>query len=333
MTSTETTPAVIDKPNHPVVMDTGPFANWLDSNKYNHLWRAAQMLASSDLVPDHFKNKPANCFIATQMAIRLGVEPMMMLQKTYIVHGKPGIESTLALALVNASGVFDGSPEYVFEGQGESRQCYAKATETTTGREKVGPTITVKQAKASGWWASNVNWQHHTDLMLSYRACLWMIRTTHPEVLMGMMTQDELIDVGIPKVVSTQPVRTAADAKADMDAAKQLAAQKTDAETVVMPPVDLHGPTVEPPPPDMPQDKTDTNTPPPMNPEIQKMADALVNLLMEKAGVGKVAAKRRLNDFASTMHSLTLLECNHDMLTSMTAKVESGVIAVEAKNV
>jgi hypothetical protein len=63
------------------------------------------------------------------------------------------------------------------------------------------------------------------------------------------------------------------------------------------------------------------------------MADALVNLLMEKAGVGKVAAKRRLNDFASTMHSLTLLECNHDMLTSMTAKVESGVIAVEAKNV
>ena len=74
MTATETTPAVIDKPTHQVVTDTGPFANWLDSNKYNHLWRAAQMLASSDLVPDHFKNKPANCFIATQMAIRLGVE-------------------------------------------------------------------------------------------------------------------------------------------------------------------------------------------------------------------------------------------------------------------
>ncbi|MBW1713852.1 MAG: hypothetical protein JRJ59_11960, partial [Deltaproteobacteria bacterium] len=116
-----------------VVRDDGEFANWLDTARFNQSWRIAQVFADSQMVPDHFKGDPASCMVAIQMAFRLDVDPMMFLQKSYIVGGKPGIEATLAIGLVNKRGPFTGPIQWKFEGEGESRKCTAYATHKVTG--------------------------------------------------------------------------------------------------------------------------------------------------------------------------------------------------------
>ena len=69
---------------------------------YEHAWRVAQMFAQSDMTPKDFRNKPGDCLIAMNYAHRTNSDPFMVLQNLYIVHGKPGIEAKLAIALLNS---------------------------------------------------------------------------------------------------------------------------------------------------------------------------------------------------------------------------------------
>lgn len=174
------------------VVDDSAFDNLLDSAKFDQLWRVGKAFASSTMVPEQFQGNESNCFIACQMAVRLGVDPLMFMQSSYIVHNKPGIESKLAIALANRSGAFDGRIRYVLDGEGDDRQCTAFAKDALTGA-KVEHTVSVAQAKKAGWWSNKV-WQNLTDLMLQYRSAMYLIRTHCPEAIMGMQSKEELVE-------------------------------------------------------------------------------------------------------------------------------------------
>lgn len=178
--------------------------NGLQASNMAGIWRMARMFADSDLVPDHFKKKPANCFIAIQMAMRCKVDPFAFLQKCYIVHGRPAIETQLAVAMANSSGIFKGRIHYELSGEADKRQCRAWAVIADDG-EIVEETITVRMAKDSGWWDKKGSlWPQMTDLFLKYRAAMWLIRTNAPEVLMGLLSQEEATDAA-GELPATQP--------------------------------------------------------------------------------------------------------------------------------
>ncbi len=183
-----------------VVNDESAFANLLDTNRFEHMWRIATCFSKSKLVPAHFQNEPESCFIACQMAVRLQVDPFMFMQNTYVVSGKPGMEAKLAIALVNSVGPFTGPIQYELSGtgdgtDGDGRQCRAYATHAKTD-QVCEMTVTMKIAQDEGWAKRNPKWQTITDLMLCYRAASWLARLYAPECLMGMQTVDELHDVG-----------------------------------------------------------------------------------------------------------------------------------------
>ena len=224
--------------NYPVVQDSGEFSMLMDSGKFEHMQRVAQMFSQSrSLVPAHYRGSIADCLIATQMAVRLGVDPMMFMQNTYLVHGRPGMEAKLTIALINKRGPFKGPIMYEYIGEGDSRTCRAYAVVKETGAE-VSYTMTVKVAKAAGWWESNNNWKTITDLMLSYRAATYLGRLYCPEVLMGLQTVDELKDVERGqnqdvKVVDghvSQPERTNTPTALDQLADGQQAVQEEKGE-------------------------------------------------------------------------------------------------------
>jgi len=177
-----------------LVHDNSAFSNLLDSTRFDHMWRIAKMFSSSDMVPQHFHGKPANCFIITQMAVRLEIDPFMLMQNTYVVKGRPGMEAKLAIALVNARGPFTGPIQYALSGEGGTRACRAYATHKMT-REVCEQTVTVQMAKAEGWYEKNPKWKNLTDLMLCYRAAMFLARLYAPECLMGMQATDEIVDV------------------------------------------------------------------------------------------------------------------------------------------
>lgn len=168
----------------------------LDVTMFEHAQRVGKMLASSTMIPDHFKNNIGNCVIALNYAARAGIDPFMAMQKMYIIHGKPAVETQLQIALFNKDRRF--SPlKYKVSGEGDNRQCVAYATEKETGDVVEGTPISIKMAKAEGWYDKNGSkWKTLPDLMLRYRAAAFFIRLYAPETTLGLYTKEELADMG-----------------------------------------------------------------------------------------------------------------------------------------
>ena len=69
----------------------GPQNIWNNESLYKRAISQAKVLASSDLVPEGtYRNKPANCLIALDMAYRMNMSPLNVMQNLFIVKGKPG---------------------------------------------------------------------------------------------------------------------------------------------------------------------------------------------------------------------------------------------------
>ena len=111
----------------------------------------------------------------------------------YVVHGKPAFTSQFAIAIANTRGPFKSGISYKSQGKGPDLEVMAYATHKASG-EQVSATFSMKQAVAAGWATKNKNYQILPEQMLSYKAAMMLIRKTCPEILMGMSTDDEVID-------------------------------------------------------------------------------------------------------------------------------------------
>lgn len=183
------------------VTDNSEFSSLLDSDRFAQIQRVAKLFSESDLVPEVFQGKPANCAVALQMAFRMQIDPMMLMQNMYIVYGRPGIEAKLAIALMNQRGPFEGPVQWRFDGEGEKRSCTAYATHRGTG-QRCEATVPWSMVKAEGWIdKKGSKWLTMPDVMFQYRSAMFLGRLYCPEVLLGLPAADELADIG-PRVVS-----------------------------------------------------------------------------------------------------------------------------------
>ena len=203
--STDQLPAVPESASEELALakttthkDTSPMACLLDTELFNHLWRVATAYSRSSMVPDHFRGKADDCFVAAQLALRLEVDLFMLMQNMYVVHGKPGMEAKLAIAMCNSRGPFRERIQWKFDGEGKQRSCTAFAHDKQTGN-LCEQTVTWGMVEAEGWNKDSKGvrskWNTIPDLMFQYRSAVWLIRTNCPEVLMGMHTTDELADI------------------------------------------------------------------------------------------------------------------------------------------
>jgi hypothetical protein len=169
--------------------------------------RAAQSFAASSLVPQQFRNT-ANAMICLDMANRLRCSPLMVAQCLYIVQGKPSWSAQFVIAAINSCGRFTPL-RFVMTGEGMERQCHCESTDLKTGENLTGPAVSMQMAKAEGWIdKSGSKWKTMPELMLRYRAGAFFGRLYAPDVLLGLYTQDEALDIVnvqdvSPKVATT----------------------------------------------------------------------------------------------------------------------------------
>ena len=71
----------------------GAFAN---SEQFQMAKQAAEMLASSSMVPTTYQNNPGSCINALKTAMPLRMDPMMIMQKLYEVHNRPSSSGQIA---------------------------------------------------------------------------------------------------------------------------------------------------------------------------------------------------------------------------------------------
>ena len=159
--------------------------------------RVAKALATSNLVPKEYQGNLSNCLIGLEMAQRIGASPLMVLQNLIVIHGRPTWSSQFLIATFNGCGKYS-SIRYEFSGEEgkDDYGCRAISTELSTGEKLAGPLVTIGLAKKEGWYSRNGSkWQTMPEVMLRYRAAAWFVRTTAPELAMGLQTQEEAIDV------------------------------------------------------------------------------------------------------------------------------------------
>jgi hypothetical protein len=173
--------------------------------------RIAKALASSTLIPPQFQGQQgfANCLVALEIANRMGISPFLAMQHLHVIHGRPSWSSSFIIAMVNGCGRF--SPlRFEISGSGDSLACYAVATDLASQQELKGPTITMAMAKREGWATkSGSKWQTMPELMIRYRAAAFWGRLYASDLLLGMQSQEEVVDVQQVSVTETSATSVA----------------------------------------------------------------------------------------------------------------------------
>lgn len=177
-----------------------PFSN---AENFKNIFDIGKMFASSQLVPQNYQGKAMDCTIAVDMANRMGVSPMMVMQNLYVVKGKPQWSGQACMSLIRGSGEFKNvRPVYTGEKNTDSWGCYIRAEDKITGEIVKGTEVTIAMAKAEGWYSKpdkygkeTSKWQTMPEQMLAYRAAAFFARVYVPNSLMGVSVEGEVEDI------------------------------------------------------------------------------------------------------------------------------------------
>lgn len=164
----------------------------------------AQMMADSDLVPRDYKGKPGNILVAIQMGHELGMTPMRAVRNIAVINGRPSMWGDEVLALVLASPVC----EYVNESESTDKEGVCRVKRK--GSPEHVATFSLEDAKRAGLLSKQGPWQTHTKRMLTLRARGFALRDKFADVLAGLITAEEAMDMpqDSTPVVEAQSVET-----------------------------------------------------------------------------------------------------------------------------
>jgi hypothetical protein len=183
--------------------------------------KMATVLAASELIPKAFRGKVPNVIIALELAQRTGAGALAVMQSLNVIHGRPSWSAQFIIAAINSTGKFTplrfrltepGPEETVsvtlteYDDNGnKSKQtysekirnrecvCYAK---DKSGEILESAPVSIKMAVLEGWYSkSGSKWKTMEEVMLKYRSASFFGKVYAPEILMGMVTDDEAIDI------------------------------------------------------------------------------------------------------------------------------------------
>ena len=158
---------------------------------FRESYKLASVFAKSSLVPQQYQGKTEDCAIAVDMAERMGVTPLMVMQNLYVVKGKPSWSGQACMSFIKAK-YGDAEPIYTGQRGTDARGCFVRVTKPD-GEVIEGAEVTIGMAKAEGWM-NNSKWKNMPELMLAYRAAAFFARVYCPEILMGVQVEGEVED-------------------------------------------------------------------------------------------------------------------------------------------
>ena len=163
--------------------------------------RQAKSLCQSDLVPQSYQGQKglANCLIAIEMANRMNISPLVVMQNMNVIHGKPSWSAQFVIATIMGCGRFE---DFDYEEKG-TKAVRARAIRRKDGKEVFGAWVTMEMAQKEGW-TRNSKWSTMPQLMLRYRAATFFGRQYVADLLLGIQTEDEIVDIQPVNVTETK---------------------------------------------------------------------------------------------------------------------------------
>lgn len=175
---------------------TGVLNVFSDAKSFEMALRMSDCLSKSTVVPKDYQGNTGNCMIAIEMAARINTSPMMVMQNLYVVNGRPAWSAQWIIAMINSSHRYKTELQFEFghEQADGGLSCIAWA-EDWNGHKVCGPKITMNMANSEGWVNKNGSkWKTMPDVMIQYRAASFFGRMNCPDMIMGIYSQDEVID-------------------------------------------------------------------------------------------------------------------------------------------
>jgi hypothetical protein len=177
-------------------------------------WRLAQFIAQSELVPKGYRGRPADVLVAIQYGMEVGLPPMAALHSIFVTNGRPSLWGDGFLAVIMASPQYKDHDEYYMV-EGERREFLVGADfskddtmavctfwRTDSPRPRTA-TFSIAKAKRAGLWSKLGPWQEYPDRMLKFRARGFAGHDAFPDVLRGIRTAEEVMD--LPPQEDTPP--------------------------------------------------------------------------------------------------------------------------------
>lgn len=159
--------------------------------------RFADMLSKSALVPKDYQGNPANCVIAMQWGMEIGLQPLQAMQSIAVINGRPAIWGDAMIALVKGSGLL----ESIVEDVGDTA---ATCTVKRRGEGEVSRSFSMEDAKKAGLAGKQGPWAQYPKRMLQMRARAWALRDVFPDVLRGVFVAEEAQDMPREKDITAE---------------------------------------------------------------------------------------------------------------------------------
>lgn len=153
----------------------------------------AKTLASSQLIPKAFQQRPDDVFVAMMWSHSLGIPIVQGLQGIAVINGKPSLYGDALLAVCMGSGQMADIEETV---TGNADNLTATCKVTRRGKPTpVVSTFSMADARAAGLLGKPGPWKQYTSRMLKMRARAFALRDAFPDVLSGIASAEEMQDV------------------------------------------------------------------------------------------------------------------------------------------
>lgn len=150
------------------IESSSAMAAYTDANLFDQMQRAGKMICTSQLVPQHLQGKQADCTLIAIMALDMQINPIMLAQNIFFVHGQPGWKTTYLISRANSSGKLAHPIRFETEGAGGEMKVTAIALlKKEYGGKEIRQTASMKMAQAEGWTKNN----KYKTMLINIKPC------------------------------------------------------------------------------------------------------------------------------------------------------------------
>ncbi len=167
-----------------------------NADSFEFAQRQAKSLADSQLVPKQYQGQQGlpNCLVALEMSKRMHLSPLTVMQNLNVIHGKPYWSAQFIASTIMSCGRFSNF-DYLVKGEGETLEVQCIATRLEDKKQVKGTTVSMRMARQEGWAARNSKYASMPELMLRNRAATFFGRQYIPDLLLGVQTSEEVVDI------------------------------------------------------------------------------------------------------------------------------------------
>lgn len=173
----------------------GESSIYKNTDSFEFAQRQAKSLCESDLVPKSYQGQKGlpNCLVAIEMSKRMKLSPLTVMQNLNVIHGTPTWSAQFITSQILGCGRFTNF-DYLVKGEGDTLEVQCVATRLEDQKLVKGTTVSMRMARLEGW-TRNSKYQSMPELMLRNRAATFFGRQYIPDLLLGVQTSEEVVDI------------------------------------------------------------------------------------------------------------------------------------------